>query len=135
MNVHSSTRTSGRLLRNLTCCAYASGPLMASKFETMCSIRNAPIGTMPVSECRRRQKKLWPSPARSGCTPLSGADEDGAGGVAVAIRRSCFAGTQGVDESRHDDYSAAMGERQEKAFDYRRRRAFLEAKSCASRSR
>src|ERR1700721_1387890 len=51
----------------------------------MCSIRKAPIGTMPVSECSLRQKKEWPSPARSGCTPRSGGVAGGAGEAAVAM--------------------------------------------------
>ena len=39
----------------------------------MCSIRNAPTGTMPLRECRRRSKKLVPCPARSGATPETAA--------------------------------------------------------------
>src|SRR5208282_3221949 len=34
-----------------------------------CSRRKAPIGTTPLSECRRRSRKDVPSPARSGATP------------------------------------------------------------------
>src|SRR5271165_1691479 len=34
-----------------------------------CSRRKAPIGTMPLSECRRRNRNEVPSPARSGATP------------------------------------------------------------------
>jgi hypothetical protein len=36
-----------------------------------CSIRNAPMGMIPVSECNLRQKKELPSPARSDGTPLA----------------------------------------------------------------
>ena len=43
---------------------------MANAFETKCSIRNKPMGTIPVSECRRRRKKECPWPARSGATPF-----------------------------------------------------------------
>src|SRR4051812_10864261 len=43
---------------------------MAVEFETrMCSTRNAPTGTMPLMECRRRSRKECPWPARSGGTP------------------------------------------------------------------
>src|SRR5208283_688503 len=34
-----------------------------------CSSRNAPMGTMPVKECRRRSRNEFPSPARRGATP------------------------------------------------------------------
>src|SRR3954470_7557776 len=43
---------------------------MATAFEArMCSTRNAPTGMIPLSECRRRKRKSWPSPVRSGETP------------------------------------------------------------------
>src|SRR5215469_10124850 len=68
------------------------GPLSASKLERMCSRRNAPMGTIPESECNLRQINDEPSPARSGCTPwrtwwpgectVGGA----AGGWAVAMK-------------------------------------------------
>src|SRR5215475_2516552 len=61
---------------------------MVSKLETMCSMRKAPMGTIPVSECSLRQKKEWPSPARRGCTPRSGGLAGGAGGAAVAMADS-----------------------------------------------
>jgi hypothetical protein len=42
---------------------------MAVEFEIrMCSKRNAPTGTMPESECNRRNQKEMPLPARSGAT-------------------------------------------------------------------
>src|SRR3974390_146146 len=44
---------------------------MASELEMKCSSRNAPIGTIPLRECRRRRKKELPSPARSAGTPLA----------------------------------------------------------------
>src|ERR1700756_1185709 len=52
-----------------------------------CSRRNAPIGTMPVSECRRRRRKENPSPARSGATPglIFGATAD----VGATIEAPC----------------------------------------------
>src|SRR6266849_1804120 len=65
----SSPTTKGKLLRNSTCFVYAPGPLVAKAFDTKCSIRKNPIGTMPVSECSRRKKKERPCPARSGATP------------------------------------------------------------------
>src|SRR5450759_2425366 len=34
-----------------------------------CSRRKAPMGTTPLSECRRRSRNDVPSPARSGATP------------------------------------------------------------------
>src|SRR5438105_3812224 len=74
--------TIGRLPKNFTWLAYASGPLMAVAFETrMCSIRKAPTGTIPLRECRRRRRKEWPSPALRGGTPpgmAAGAVDDGA---------------------------------------------------------
>src|SRR5271169_5072685 len=36
-----------------------------------CSIRNAPMGTMPVRECSRRSRNELPCPARSAGTPLA----------------------------------------------------------------
>lgn len=42
---------------------------MANAFETKCSIRNSPIGIIPLSECSRRQKNECPCPARNGATP------------------------------------------------------------------
>src|SRR5271165_1521187 len=36
-----------------------------------CSIRNAPIGTIPVSECNLRSRNELPCPARSAGTPLA----------------------------------------------------------------
>src|SRR5882672_5514286 len=66
----SRTGTSGRLAKNLTWWAYAVGPLRAAELEMrICSNRNAPTGTIPLSECSRRSKKLIPLPARSGATP------------------------------------------------------------------
>src|SRR5579864_327913 len=65
----SSPTTKGKLLRNSTCLVYAPGPLVANALEMKCSIRNSPTGTIPVNECRRRQKKECPCPARSGATP------------------------------------------------------------------
>src|SRR5579864_6916976 len=65
----SSPATNGKLLRNSTCLVYAPGPLVAKAFETKCSIRNKPTGTIPVNECRRRQKKECPCPGCSGATP------------------------------------------------------------------
>src|SRR3974377_1109064 len=44
---------------------------MASEWEMKCSSRNAPMGTMPLSECNRRRRKELPSPARSAGTPLA----------------------------------------------------------------
>src|ERR1039458_5535478 len=34
-----------------------------------CSRRNAPMGPMPESECRRRSRNELPTPARKGATP------------------------------------------------------------------
>src|SRR5579864_1212113 len=65
----SSPTTNGKLLRNSTCLVYAPGPLVANALEKKCSIRNSPTGTIPVNECRRRQKNEYPWPARSGATP------------------------------------------------------------------
>src|ERR1700730_782334 len=67
---NSSPATKGKLPRNSTCWVYAPGPLVANAFETKCSIRNSPIGTIPVSECSLRQKKECPWPARNGETPF-----------------------------------------------------------------
>src|SRR5262249_9109424 len=81
MKQTSSPRTKGIPARNATCRVYAAGPPVATRFEKKCSTRKAPIGTMPVSECKRRQKNECPCPARSGATPpLSCA---GAAGLAV----------------------------------------------------
>src|SRR5437764_7154692 len=81
----SKNTTIGRLPRNFTWLAYASGPLMAVALETrMCSIRNAPTGMMPVSECRRRRRKEWPWPALKGGTPPGIAACALDGGAAVA---------------------------------------------------
>src|SRR5215475_2499376 len=66
----SSKNTNGTPLRNSTCFVYAPGPLVANALETKCSIRNKPIGMIPVSECRRRRKNECPWPARSGATPF-----------------------------------------------------------------
>jgi len=44
--------------------------------------QKAPMGTIPVREWSLRQKKEWPSPARSGCTPRR---EGVAGGLAVRL--------------------------------------------------
>src|SRR6266480_2932584 len=62
--------TKGNPLRNSTCLVYAPGPLVANAFETKCSIRKNPIGTIPVSECKRRSRNECPCMARSGATPL-----------------------------------------------------------------
>src|SRR5260370_16990284 len=66
----SSPTTNGNELRNSTCLVYAPGPLVAKELETKCSIRNRPIGTMPLRECNRRRRKECPCRARSGATPL-----------------------------------------------------------------
>src|SRR5580692_10164655 len=43
---------------------------MAVEFEIrMCSNKNAPTGTIPVSECSRRRTNDIPWPARNGATP------------------------------------------------------------------
>src|SRR5271166_114584 len=42
---------------------------MASELEMKCSIRNAPMGTMPERECSRRRRNELPSPTRSDGTP------------------------------------------------------------------
>src|SRR5579871_1879297 len=63
--------TNGRPVRNFTCAAYAQGPLVAKALEMKCSSRNAPIGMIPLRECRRRRKIEWPLPARIGGTPRS----------------------------------------------------------------
>src|SRR5713101_2330478 len=65
----SSPTTKGKLPSSSTCLVYAPGPLVANAFETKCSIKNSPIGTIPVSECSRRKTKERPCPARSGATP------------------------------------------------------------------
>src|SRR5215510_12038896 len=66
----SSPTTNGKPLKNSTCFVYAPGPLVANAFETKCSIKNNPMGTMPVSECSRRSRNEWPCPARNGATPV-----------------------------------------------------------------
>jgi len=43
---------------------------VAKALEKKCSIKNRPMGMIPVSECKRRRKKECPCPARSGATPL-----------------------------------------------------------------
>src|SRR6476646_10166892 len=63
--------TKGSPVRNFTCAPYALGPLVAKALEMKCSSRNAPIGTIPLRECRRRRKNEWPLPARIGGTPRS----------------------------------------------------------------
>src|ERR1700684_668287 len=45
------------------------GPLKASAFEMKCSRTKAPMGTTPLRECKRRNRKEVPCPARSGATP------------------------------------------------------------------
>src|SRR5215472_14142133 len=73
INNDSRKMTSGRLAKNFTWFAYACGPLIAVAFETrMCSTKKAPTGTIPVSECSRRQKNSCPWPARMGWTPDRG---------------------------------------------------------------
>src|SRR6266853_6478892 len=66
--------TKGSPVRNFTCAPYALGPLVAKAFEMKCSSRNAPIGTIPLRECRRRRRNEWPLPARIGGTPRSTGD-------------------------------------------------------------
>src|SRR5947209_4740198 len=66
----SSPTTNGNELRNSTCFVYAPGPWVAKELETKCSIRNRPIGTIPLRECSRRRRNECPCPARSGATPL-----------------------------------------------------------------
>ena len=83
----SSVSTSGKLPRNFTCRAYAAGPLIAVAFEIrMCSIRKAPTGIIPVSECNRRQKNEWPAPGRSGATPAGTLPAAAAGAVVKAMK-------------------------------------------------
>src|SRR5437660_10948127 len=65
----SRKKTKGNPARKATCLVYAAGPSMATKLEKKCSTKNAPMGIMPVSECRRRHRKEEPSPARNGATP------------------------------------------------------------------
>src|SRR6201992_3713030 len=84
---------------------------MVSKLETMCSMRKAPMGTMPVSEWSLRQKKEWPSPARRGWTPRMGGVAGGAGEAAVAMRTPSIhdACTGGKEKVQHQDYFAGFG--------------------------
>src|SRR3569833_1497100 len=94
MKVHSRTRTRGSALRNLTCAAYAVGPLSASKFERRCSTKNAPMGMMPSSECSLRQRKLVPLAARIGCTPERTLGAAGFWAVAIGMRLLSASGAE-----------------------------------------
>src|SRR5215467_12180359 len=60
-----------------------------------CSRRKAPTGTIPVSECKRRNRNEVPCPARRGATPdlsLTGAAVEAKGPLLIcsAIRREPF---------------------------------------------
>src|SRR5919109_4304931 len=69
MNTASTQTTKGRPVKNFTWSAYACGPLVAKALEMKCSVRKAPTGIIPLSECNRRHRNERPSPARKGGTP------------------------------------------------------------------
>jgi hypothetical protein len=58
---------------------------VANALETKCSIRNAPTGIMPLSECSLRSQNEYPWPARRGGTPSW--PLMGAAGLAVVATR------------------------------------------------
>src|SRR5215469_8521297 len=68
-----------------------------------CSIRNAPTGTIPLSECKRRSRNERPSPARSGLTPIHCCGSVSArGDAAVAIlSRDSFDDSEVVKQTPH----------------------------------
>src|SRR5690242_1641771 len=90
MKNSSRKKTKGSPVRKRTFSLYALGPLTANAFEKKCSTRNAPMGTIPVSDCKRRRRNECPCPARNGATPASFRAELSAGELAtVATSDSC----------------------------------------------